>query len=217
MGFFACVLVLGFSTAALAGVPDLANTTANTFYHTPVVDGGLGGTETLSLFNLPDATGRAFANAFISPATPTDATILMTLRDGFGDPVVGYAAEDMWIASADAGMVPCSATGTYNTHADSNTDSAGLTQWANPLYAGGYSQAVCIVYIDGDALTSNAGLDLSFNSADINGDGDVNLPDTGFMTDFLGTSTYAGDFNFDGSVNLPDTGFMTSGLGHSCP
>ena len=58
-----------------------------------------------------------------------------------------------------------------------------------------------IVYINGDALTSNGGLAIHYNSADISGDGSVNLTDAGFFTGFLGGSDYDGDFNNDGEVN----------------
>ena len=66
-------------------------------------------------------------------------------------------------------------------------------------------------------MTSNNGLALSFNSADISGDGVVNLTDAGFFSGYLGGTDYAGDFNNDGVVNVSDAGFMANSLGASCP
>ena len=204
-GLFACALVLGVAAFASAGIPDLDETTANLAY---------GGTETLSLFNLPNGAGKSFTEAFLpSGGGTTDGTINLTLRDGFGDPISGFAAQDMWIASLDNGMVPCGGT----AGADFNTDELGETVWAAPIFAGGNSEALCIVYINGDALTNSGGLALSFNSADISGDGVVNLSDAGFFSGYLGGTTYAGDYNYDGVVNVSDAGFMANSLGASCP
>ena len=204
MGLFACALVLGVASFASAGVPDLEETTADLAYV---------GVETLSLFNLPNGAGKTFAQAFLPGGAETDGTINLVLRDGFGDPIDNFPASDMWISSADDGMVPCGGTASANF----NTNDLGETSWVNPIFAGGNSQALCIVYINGDALTSNGGLALSFNSADISGDGVVNLTDAGFFSGFLGGSDYAGDYNFDGVVNVSDAGFMATSLGASCP
>ena len=213
MGLFACALIIGMAVSATAGVPDLQTTTANTFYHTPVVDGGLGGTEILSLYSVPNSTGKGFDEMFAPGAVVQDGTINIVLRDGFGIAIANFPFEDMWIASADNGMIPCGGTAT----ADLSTNALGETRWQNPLFAGGYSEALCIVYINGDALTSNGGLAVTFNSGDISGDGVVNLTDAGFFTGFLGTTTYAGDYNNDGGVNVQDAGFMNDALGGSCP
>jgi hypothetical protein len=207
MGLFACVLIIGAVSFATAGIPDLQTTTANTIYH----EGG--GTETLSLFSLPNAAGKAFSETFADDGVVENGTIELTLRDGFGAIIVNFPFEDMWVASSDGGMVPCGGTAT----ADRSTDVDGETEWDNPLFAGGNSETLCIVYINGDALTSNGGLAIHFNSADISGDGSVNLTDAGFFTGFLGGSAYEGDFNNDGDVNITDAGFMAAALGASCP
>jgi hypothetical protein len=205
MGLFACAMIIGAASFATAGIPDLQTTTASLTYT---------GTETLSLFNLPNGAGKAFTNAFLPGGTETDGSINLVLKDGFGDFIADYPAEDMWISSQDNGMVPCGGT----AGADFNTNALGETVWAAPLFAGGNSQAVCIVYINGDALTSNGGLALSFNSADISGDGAVNLTDAGFFSGYLGGAyNFNGDFNNDGVVNVSDAGFMATSLGASCP
>ena len=111
-------------------------------------------------------------------------------------------------------MTPCGGTAI----ADFNTNDLGETVWQNPVFAGGQATTLTIVKINGDALTSNGGLAISFNSADVTGDGVVNLSDAGAFTTFLGgTYSYNGDFNNDGVVSLPDAGFMSNALGASCP
>ena len=205
LGLMACALILGTAVFASAGIPDLGTTTASLAY---------GGTETLSLFNVPNGAGKPFTEAFEFGGAVVDGTISIEVLDGFGAYVTDFPFEDMWISSADNGMVPCGGTAT----ADFNTDDLGATFWAAPLFAGGSSQALCIVYINGDALTSTAGFALSFNSPDINGDGVVNLSDAGFFTGFIGNVVFAGDFNNSGGiVNVQDAGFMSAALGASCP
>jgi len=207
MGLFACVLIIGAASFATAGVPDLENTTASRAY---------GGPETLSLFNVPNGSGKAFSQAFLPAlAGNADATISMTLRDGLGLPIDNYPFEDMWIESGDGGMVACGG----NAVADLTTNAAGYTEWALPMTAGGYSEALTFVSINGDYLTSNAGIALNFNSPDINADGAVNLSDGGFFsTDlFVGPYNYRSDYNFDGALNLTDGGFLASAIGATCP
>ena len=206
LGLFACALIIGAASFASAGVPDLQTTTADLVYT---------GTETLSLFNLPNGAGLPFTEAFLpAGAGQTDGTIELFLRDGFGAPIDNFPAADMWIESADLGMIACGGTAI----ADFNTNSTGFTIWQAPIFAGGNSQTLTIVKINGDALTSNGGLALNFNSADINGDGTVNLSDAGFFSGYLGgVYNYDGDFNNDGVVNVSDAGFMANALGASCP
>jgi hypothetical protein len=238
-GLFACALLVGMATTAMAGVPVLAHCEAGTYYHTspthPQVPGD-GLTGQVSLYCLPSGGGRDFEHAFATGAVQANATVWLLLRDGpYVDPtntggIENYPAEDMWIAPthknlAEPGLVACSST----FGADLNTDEEGYTEWRQPLFAGGYTDPffpagtgtdpdVCIVYVNGDALLSYP-LALNFNSGDISGDGSTNLTDAGFMTDAIGTSPplYYGNFNFDSAVNISDAGFMTAALGASCP
>jgi hypothetical protein len=207
MGLFVCTLILGVASFATAGVPDLDNSEATMPNYN--------GVDALSLFNLPSGGGSALTAAQLADGTVMDATIEVTIRDGNNDIIAGFPGEDVWLASADGGLVPC----VGGTSADADTDANGVTQWVNPLNAGGYSVATCHVLISGDALTS-AGSDMAlhFNSADINGDQAVNLIDVGLFSGYLfGAYDYAGDFFFDGVVNLVDVGRMAVGLGGSCP
>ncbi|HPF71014.1 MAG TPA: hypothetical protein PLQ13_10110 [Candidatus Krumholzibacteria bacterium] len=205
MGLTVCALIIGSAAAAVAGIPDLQLTTATRAY---------AGVETLSLYSLPNGGGRAFSLAFLPGGAVADATITMTLRDGLGNPIANFPFEDMWIEAADGGLVSCGG----NAVADFNTDANGVTSWGTPLFAGGNSQAACLVKVNGDALTSNLGMGLTFNSADINGDGLVNLSDGGYFSqDLTGAYNYRSDFNNDGIVNVADAGYMANGLGAACP
>jgi len=205
MGLVVCVMIISSVSLATAGVPDLTLTLA-----------GMNGvtTEIVALFNLPNAGGNSFAEAAIwNDGTPIDATITMTVLDGNGAAVKDLPAEDMWLASIDGGMVPC----TGGSAADFVTNDAGQTSWANPMNAGGYSTVACQVIINGLALNQDP-FALYFNSADMNGDGAVDLPDVGLFSGvFYGAYHFSADFVADGSVDLPDVGLLARGSGTSCP
>ena len=206
-GLFVCTLILGAASFAMAGIPDLGNSEATMPNYAE--------TGALFLFNLPNGDGSSFDNAQKTDGSIADATIEVVIRDGNNDVIAGFPAEDLWLESGDGGMVPC----VGGTTADGDTDENGVTHWANPLNAGGHSTATCYVMISGDAITS-AGSDfaLKFNSADMNGDGVVNLADVGsFSTVFYGTYEFSADFYADGVLNLADVGRLATGVGGSCP
>jgi hypothetical protein len=207
MGLFVCTLILGVASFATAGVPDLGNSEATMPNYT--------GVDALSLFNLPNGGGSAFAEAQLPDGSVADATIVVTIRDGNNDIIAGFPAEDLWLASGDGGMVPCIG----GTTADGDTDENGVTDWVNALNAGGNSLDNCYVMVSGDALTSvGSEMALHFNSADINGDGVVNITDVGaFSTIFYGAYDFAGDFFADGVLNVQDVGRLAVGVGAACP
>ncbi len=205
MGIFAITLMIGAASFATAGVPDLDLSTATRAYLGP---------ETAVLFNIPNGGGSAFTSAAILGGS-VDATITLTLVDGTGTAIANFPFEDAWLESADGGMAACVGGAT----ADANTNAGGVTNWVTPLQAGGSSQALTVVMISGAALTSGAGVALSHNSADINGDGNVNLTDVPlFAGDFYGgVYAFRSDFSYDGSVNLSDVVRLAQALGASCP
>ena len=205
------VLALSWTMFAAAGIPDLQESTAERAYAGP---------EPLSLLIHPGGSGHPFAQAFLpgtaegGPGVFADATITLTLRDGNGVTISNFPAEDLWLQSADGGMIECLG----GTRANYNTDIMGRTVWAFPLSAGGFSQAPMKVLINGDALTSGD-IQLNVNSPDINGDGNVDLSDTVLFASYYnsGTYRYEADFNFDGAINLSDLGLFAAGLGARCP
>lgn len=208
-GVFSIALVIGAASFAVAGVPDLENSTASTAApagQTPV------------LYNLPNGLGATFAQARTVGAG-VDATITLTVLDGGGVAVANFSANDMWlekeVVAGTGNFIAC----TGGTTADVNTNASGVTTWAAPLRAGGWSTSKTIVVINGAALTSNTGLILRHNSADINGDGNANLSDIPlFAADFSGGSNaFRSDLQYDGLVNLSDVPRLAAGVGAVCP
>ncbi len=206
-GLFVCALVIGTVAFATAGIPDPGETTA-TMPNAPV--------GALALFNLPNGGGNPFnAAQVMGDGALADATIEVIVEDVFGDVVVNFPAEDMWLISTDGGMVPC----TGGTIADQNTDDIGFTLWANPLLAGGHDTSFCKVIVNGLAVIGgDTPFALAFNSADITGDGVVNLADVGAFSGVLyGAYDFQADYFADGVVNLADVGRLALGVGTSCP
>jgi len=173
------------------------------------------GPETLTLFVVPDGRGDSFDQAYLPFGGTEDATITLLLMDAYWVPIANYPAEDMWLESEDNGLVPCMG----GTIADANTGADGRTQWLNPLLGGGHSQALTVVLVNGAQLEMTAGVHLSFNSPDINGDRTVNLTDVQLFTEDIYFSYYdfRSDFYRDGVVNLSDLGKMAEAIGANCP
>ncbi len=205
MGVLMVALVVGAASFAMAGVPDLQKSTA-----TMATVG-----KTLSLYNLPTGAGSPFTEAVAFGGAVFDATISITLLDGLDQPIENYPFEDITLSCTDGtnSYVACTGRGS----ADADTDALGHTQFQNPLPAGGWADADTDVMIAGVALTSGS-VALRMNSADISGDGVVDLADVGmFSTIFSGTYSYGADFNYDGAVDLADVGRLAAGVGKSCP
>lgn len=172
------------------------------------------GPETLTLLIMPDGSGDSFEDATLPYGNTEDATITVTLWDGNYDPIYQYPAEDIWLESRDGGMVPCSG----GTIADANTDVNGMTQWVNPLFAGGHSEALTEVRVNGSPIELTVGVNLSFNSPDINGDLIVNLVDVQLFTgDFFNAYDFRSDFHRDGVINIADIPALAQAYGAGCP
>jgi hypothetical protein len=165
-----------------------------------------------SIYVTPGQTGVPLTAAFAPGGSVVDATITATLVDPMGDLVEGYPREDMWLESADGGLAACLG----GTWPDADSDVNGDVFWTQPLAAGGHTTGAGIhVYVGGAPLVG-PGLPLTVNSADIDGDLQVNLTDVALFTQALGTGTYAADFTNDGIVNLSDIALFVPGLGTSC-
>jgi hypothetical protein len=207
MGILCATLILGSVSFAIAGVPDLQLSVAT------------GPASACVLYNLPNGNGAPFTDAVaVVGFADVDATIDLTLNDGLGLPINLFPFEDMWLESSDGGLVAC----TGGTTADASTDALGATQWQNPLAAGGSTSSTAdltVVMINGAALTSNAGLPIAHNSADINADGQVNLSDVQlFAADFYAVGyNFKSDLAFDAQVNLSDIVPLAQAMGGACP
>ena len=203
--FLLGILVVSLASLAWAGVPDLVESDAE------IAAEAVGA----SMFNTPNANGSDFTQAFGAGGF-VDATITLTLIDTDGLAIFLYPFEDLWLETSAGGLKFCSG----GTVADQSTDELGQTTWTNALAAGGYSPGETTnIMVAGAPLTTT--LDIIYNSADINGDLVVNLPDIVAFTQLLGGDysthpLYAGDFNNDGQINLPDIVRMTGGIGTAC-
>jgi hypothetical protein len=174
-----------------------------------------------SLFCAPSGQGWTFAGAMAWGGARTDATLEVVLwsdEPGWGDPVPFFPAEDMWLASLAGGLTPCAG----GTVADADTDAAGRTTWAAPLRTGGQADPDAgddlRIMVNGEWAHGAPDLRLRLNSADLNGDGTVNLTDVSrFVDDLHGNYDYRSDFRWDGVINISDVGIMTAVLGSQCP
>ncbi|MBD3220168.1 hypothetical protein GF314_02920 [bacterium] len=199
--FLLGALVVSLASMAWAGVPDLDNSTA-------VIDAAADGA---SVYVLPNGTGSAFTEAFAAGGTTVDATITLTLVDTQGLPIFLYPFEDLWLDTTGGNFAYCEG----GTVADQSTDEDGITTWTNPLNAGGSSEGFQTqVFVAGAPLSG--GLNITYNSADMNGDLLVNLSDIVPFTQTLSAYDYSGDFNNDGIINLSDIVRFTPGIGTSC-
>jgi hypothetical protein len=188
------IMVVSVASLAWAGVPDLDLSDATT------------GTAGASVYNAPNGGGVPFTQAFANAGGVVDATITLTLVDDQGAPIFAYPFEDLWLDvttnNAGTNFVYCNG----GTVADVATDEMGMTEWADPLLAGGSSGGEStLVYVAGTALNGVA-LPITYNSADINGDLVANLTDVIIFKGLLDTdpNNYTGDFNNDGVINLSD-------------
>ncbi|HPF69819.1 MAG TPA: hypothetical protein PLQ13_04035 [Candidatus Krumholzibacteria bacterium] len=164
----------------------------------------------------PDGNGPAFTQARGPGGVVIDATLTLTLVDGFGNPIVNWPREDTWLEAADGGLVSC--LGVFSgLLPDRDTDRQGQTVWVDPPLGGGWSTAGAVCYVHDEAMPL-APLDLTFVSPDLNGDGRVDLSDAGpFAADLQGSYAVRSDLNADGVINISDAGIMSSAIGISCP
>ncbi len=204
--FIVISLCVGSISEAADNIPDVRD---------PCVTAVNAGGQPMVLYCLPNGRGNSFAEAQVmGNGTPVDAILMLQISDSNGDPISGFPQEDIWLESTNGGLVPCAG----GTTMDSDTDEHGRSQWSEPLHAGGFDSGTCEVIFIGSRLTCpGLPLNLAFNSADINGDGVVNLVDTGLFAGILfGDFDFSADFFSDGVINLADVSRMAVGLGAGC-
>ncbi len=174
--------------------------------------------EEVSLFILPDGSGDPLTEAYLYGGQSVDANITIRVVVEAGYPVPHYPKLDIWIGSAEGVESTCGLLFT----ADHDTDLNGNTEFTFPLPSGGWSEGPMWVYLNGwrahsDSDTEHPPVAMRYNSADISGDGSVNLIDVNlFAVDFWGGYQYRSDFNWDGAVDLSDLAKLALGLGSIC-
>ena len=210
VGLLVCSIV-GMASLAVAGIPDLSNSTAST----------AAGVLTVSVETLPTGDGRPLNAARTSNGTPgntalIDATITLIVRDGNGDPIYLYPSEDLWLQTTAGGLKLCPG----GSVADFSTDVNGRTSFSRALFGGGHSETEqTVVVINGSPLVGS-NMNIRFNSPDISGDLKVDLTDTvTYAADALHPLPYhyRSDMLFDSQINLSDTVLYAQGIGKICP
>lgn len=179
-----------------------------------IVSWSLGEGQSATLLVMPDGAGPPFTAARDPGGAVIDATIRLVLKDYDGNLITAFAAEDMWIESLDRGLVCCAG----GSSADHNTGMNGSTTWTLPRRAGGQSQALCRVLVNGQPVTGGIDPPLHFNSPDLDGDLAVTLTDIGLFADaYFGGYAFAADLQFNGALNLGDIGVLAGAVGANCP
>lgn len=205
-----------FAPAALADDPGIGGGP----HEASTVD--LGGPEagfpaiTTSLFVLPDGSGRTLDQVFVlnGGGAVTDATIHITVIHPYQGAMPGFPAEDVWLEGASGGLAVC---GGDRFTADGPADAEARMTISGSPRAGGWDAQGLRLFFAGAAWIG-PDLPIVVNSADIDGDGRVNLTDTGFFANdlFFGPYSLRSDFNGDWVINLTDAGMMIDGIGRSC-
>jgi len=176
--------------------------------------------ETVTVYCVPDGSGNPLSAAQSWGGLVVDATIQVQLIDAWtGDPCADVPAEDIWFECAgDCQLTFCSGP----PIADGPTNEFGQTTFSGPVAAGGHStpdETEFVVMFSGSALFAIPiwSGNLQFNSADINGDGVVNLADVGiFAGDYFGDHHFRSDFYWDGTLNLSDLARLAEAMGREC-
>ncbi len=196
-------LILALPIVAAANIPDLSNC------HAEMPDGPL----PRYLMVTPSGMGPALSEGRIDGGDYFSAVITLTLANEDGDPIALYPAEDVWLMDECGAMAYCALA-----IPDGPTDENGQTDFTGPYAAGGHMPADCLIEVLlGGSPLWEPGLELRFNSPDINGDLAVNLSDITVFTQALGEYDWAADYNFDGVINLSDIARMTQSIGFGCP
>lgn len=201
---FLSAVLFAFPCFSTTDVPDLVLSEAVCAYS---------GQGNPALLVLPDESGPAFTAARDQEGNLVDATITLFLRDSQNVPFILFPREDMWLESVDEGLVSC----TWGLMADENTDHDGMTWWILPPAAGGFSEGNVQVWVNGAPLAS-PGINLRFNSPDINGDLLVNLQDVAiFASDYFVNYHFRSDFYHDGVIDLRDLTILAQKMLAGCP
>jgi hypothetical protein len=194
---------MGTVSMALAGIPDLTNSTATT----------AAGTQVSVYCSTVAGVGQTLLQAKTAAGVGLNATITLTLKDGNGDPIFGYPREDLWLATSLGGLVVCTPS-----IAAANTNALGVTTFVDAVLAKGHSNRnggeKTVIMIAGAPLTGSQ-LDILFNSADINADNIVNISDTAAFVSALkglAADNYYANFVYDASVNISDTASYVAAL-----
>lgn len=201
---------------AFAGCPpDIAYSTAYLIGSAPEV----------SVFTVPDGTGRPLTNCFEWGGGPANVQIEVYLGDALG-PCVGYPNRRVQINKGSPTQVWCSGSlyppASHKPNcADSATSGAGFTYFSNSYHGGGHTWMTRVYVFNGIGWNYLPTVldNVHFNSADMNGDLVVDLTDVSLFVPCWYTVPipYECDFCWDGVGDLSDVVLMAMAYGRSCP
>ncbi len=167
------------------------------------------------------------------PSGPTNAQVLLdqkipagSCQTCWGDPIQGFSLEDIWLEPGDDGLGVCNSGNVWGFSPDGSSDINGEVTFSSSLVwwlDRGSASGLCggrraLSPIDCPRGVLQSPVPLRINSADINGDGQVDLIDISlFSSDFFGSIPhYRSDFRWDGVLDLSDVALMASGVGKDC-
>lgn len=195
----AVLMVLGVASMAMAGIPDPAQCTATA---------GSG-----CLRVVPDGTGDALGTSGL--------TVSVTVVDGGGNAVQNYPFQDVNLVDNAGGAEISLCTAQWP--AALNTNASGQTTITGAGFGGGQTQNGMRVALSGVPITGSVAMTIDVKSADIDGNGAVNLTDWSSLSfGFVQFYQTAGidfeiDLNCDGNENLVDVSKFAIDNGAVCP
>ena len=214
----AATLIIGADNNAIAQDDDQ--------YSTAVLNTS-GMLDDISMFLVPNGTGTPLSWCFERGGTPVVAEILVTMRDADGNVIVDWPASFIRLEYSDSPLIWCD-TSSFPppahapNFADAPTNEEGQTKFTMAYYGGGAVEGPTYVWNVADPWgyyqRIATPVNVSYNSADINGDRIVNLTDVGlFASDYFSGYRYRTDFNYDQRHTLVDVGMFATALGAACP
>lgn len=172
----------------------------------------------VSVFCVPDGSGDSLTAAqLFGGVQRVDATLTVNLVNEDNCQPWILPAEEVWLGSTSGYLANC----LLGTIADDSTIPDGQTTFSGTLATGGYMgpspfDQLCVI-VNGVAVGAQVP-NVRINSADINGNGAVDLSDVVvFSQDILGAYDYRSDFVWDGVINLKDVVKLAAAWGSDCP
>jgi len=174
------------------------------------------GDATPVIFVLPAEGGTPLSEARnLGTCEVVDATIEVMLVDHLGQPMHYTLPEELSLGSPGGSFETCG----WGAFPDYGPDENGIAYWISNIGAYGRNEGELDVLLNYTPISGQyPQLNIWVNSADMNGDGTVNIVDvSNFSEHYFGTYDFSADYFPDGVLNLADVVLLALGLGQSCP
>lgn len=166
---------------------------------------------------------------------PHDGTITVTVKDDFGNPLVGIPATDFWLIGCNDLIGLCG--GSLSSNAFAATNASGTTTMQGAIIGGGCDDGLQVVVqgtviADPNDWNTPLCVDIYAKSPDRidagsgleTPDFDISLADFGKFGDAFPTPANPGapydpcaDYNCSGDISLADFGIFGAHWTHNCP